>query len=203
MLALGGGGVSAQPAGCPSTLACNSSALACFTTPAGSWKYQFTCAPVALPFFTCPTGSLTASCANSAAFCSASSPACACNSSYTGAFCELPVSRCPNGLLCANGGGCEASYCACSVNWQDSNCEQPVLVAASSPSSSPSGTGAVPAWVAAPILIGLLLLFAAVAAIGFLVVRERRGRPVFMRLEPSGETRGAELQKRGVELQAI
>jgi len=203
LLLVGMVGAAAQaPAACPEALACAAAGLSCYATPPGAWKYQFTCAS-ASNFFACPAGSATAACANSPAFCSASQPACACNASFTGAFCELPQHTCNNGLQCANGGVCQSAYCSCPPSWIDTSCEQAVLVVAPpGPHSAPPGTVAVPAWVAAPILLGLLLLIGAVGAVVVLVVRERRGRPLFVKLENfsvPAPTRGAALELQSVE----
>lgn len=98
---------------------------------------------------------------------------------------------------CANNGTCTATgfQCNCPPAWAGQRCELALLetppppsavAAAAAPASSPPGTVAVPNWVAAPIVVGALLLLCLVACVAALVVRERRGAPIFAPLLERG-----------------
>lgn len=47
---------------------------------------------------------------------------------------------------------------------------------------------AVPTWVAAPIIFGLVMICMLCAAVALLIHREKKGRPVFQKLEPEAVT---------------
>lgn len=106
-------------------------------------------------------------------------------------------------MWCAHGGTCNplGNSCNCPAGWGDTDCNQ--LIASSTPppsaTSSRRGTVAVPTWVAAPIILGVVLLCCAVTGLGVLIARERKGRPVFTRLvstEPLTLTRAQSLSRR-------
>lgn len=135
----------------------------------------------------------------------------------SGAHCEYPALKCPDvPLWCYNGGTCRTiasgtTLCECTPQWAGGFC-QTVNNANSSghdftPASqraSPPGTVAVPTWVAAPIIIGLVLILCLGGAVCYMGARERRGRPVFQPLESSGSspTRRQELVRRASDTDA-
>jgi len=114
--------------------------------------------------------------------------------------CTTSPLKCWNGGTCFVAAGAGTTLCQCPSAWGGGECQR--LLASNIPpaaSVAPAGTVAVPKWVAAPIVIGLLLLLCFGGALAYLVFRERRGRPVFARLEEGqpGRTRGLELHTLG------
>ena len=97
--------------------------------------------------------------------------------------------RCANdaSLFCRNGGTCfdtpgGTTLCRCPTEWAGGRCEMPLSSTANQPpapaaaaAAAPPGTVAVPTWVAAPIIIGIVLIVLLGAAICYMASRERRG----------------------------
>ena len=195
----------AVPSACADGMTCAAAGAgySCYATPAGSWKYPFTCALSSLTFYACPANYATAQCANSASFCSPTAARCACSDSFTGAFCELPLTTCDEGLHCANNATCGATFCTCPAGWIDTNCELAMLSPAVAVASPPSGVN-IPGWSAVLIVIGVIVLVGSCAALCFLIMRERRGKPVFVRLEQEYPpmTRGQELHVVSLDMES-
>jgi hypothetical protein len=191
-------GALAQPSTlCDASLSC-AGGLSCYLTPAGA-SDPYTCVSAATPWFSCP-GLPGVVCANNVSYCPApgsGSSLCACPSSgRLGAYCEFNATTCPSGtLLCANGGACAGTYCRCpdTSKWISVRCTLPVLAAAQAPPrAAPPGTVNVPTWVAAPIVVGVVALLFCGCTVFYLVYRERKGTPVFHKLDDqsAGVTRG-------------
>jgi hypothetical protein len=116
--------------------------------------------------------------------------------------------RCANdaSLFCRNGGACLAHVsgnmrCDCPAEWTGGNCELPLSSTVSgnnagTAAAPPPNTVAVPTWVAAPIIIGIVLIILLAGVICFMASRERKGAPVFQKLEDGGPTRRQELSRR-------
>ena len=123
----------------------------------------------------------------------------------SGAHCEYPAVKCGSTpLFCYNGGTCTTTasgttLCACPPSWGGGSCQKLLFSAQAPPApvAAPTpGKVTVPTWVAAPIIIGVVLLLLLGGCVIYMIVRERRGAPVFQKLEPHdgpSPTRGAEL----------
>ena len=191
-------GAQAQPTTlCDASVSC-AGRLSCYLTPTGAGD-PYTCVPAATPWFSCP-GAAGVVCANSASYCPApgsGSSLCTCPTSagHLGAYCEFNATTCPSGALsCANGGSCAGTYCRCDTSkWINVRCTLPVLASAQAqPTAAPPGTVNVPTWVAAPIVVGVVALLFCGCTVLYLVYRERKGTPVFHKLDDqaAGVTRG-------------
>ncbi len=110
----------------------------------------------------------------------------------SGAHCEYPAVKCPGvPLWCYNGGNCTATRsgtytCVCPADWAGGSCQK-LMSSALVPPPKP-GTVAVPTWVAAPIIVGIVLLLLLLFCVCFMAYRERKGRPVFQKLENEAVT---------------
>jgi hypothetical protein len=122
----------------------------------------------------------------------------------------VPAVRCANdaSLFCRNGGTCRdtptgTTLCNCPPEWAGGRCELPrsstasdnAVTTATPPAVPPANTVAVPTWVAAPIIVGIVLIILLAGFICFMASRERKGTPMFQKLEGGGPTRRQELSR--------
>ncbi len=122
----------------------------------------------------------------------------------------MPAVQCASdlSLFCRNGGTCYNTpsgntLCRCPAEWAGGRCESPLSATASTdgappvaPAAAPPNTVAVPTWVAAPIIIGIVLIILLACFICYMASRERKGAPVFQKLDDGGPTRRQELSRR-------
>ncbi len=108
-----------------------------------------------------------------------------------GPQCNMFAQLCPqtDDVFCLNGGECQQTVnglriCICPAEWAGQYCQQ--LIGSTSTKSTPNNNS-VPAWVAAPIIIGFVVLISLISLLVFLIRRERRGQPVFSKLVASDE----------------
>jgi len=123
-----------------------------------------------------------------------------------GSHCETSSILCPGGVLsCLNGGTCFKSaggtdLCSCPAAYAGSKCQLLIGVTVNSTVYTP-GPKQIPTWIAAPIIIGCVLLFAAIGGIVYMVRRERAGKPLFARLLPDSRVMpGQELAAKEVSV---
>ena len=95
-------------------------------------------------------------------------------------------------LYCYNGGTCYVTssgtnLCRCPAGWTGGFCQKllspPAPPAPPPMAMVPPGSVAVPTWVAAPIIIGIVLMLSCGGCVVYMARRERRGEPVFQKLE--------------------
>jgi hypothetical protein len=120
----------------------------------------------------------------------------------------VPAVKCAGvPLWCYNGGVCTptgtgTTLCQCGPAWGGGRCQNLLGQSLSSTAvfAPAPGTVAVPTWVAAPIIIGVVLLLGFAGCVCFMARRERSGNPVFKELPdsdaPKSPTRGTELARR-------
>ena len=114
----------------------------------------------------------------------------------SGAHCEYPAVRCgTSSLYCYNGGTCYVTssgtnLCRCPAGWTGGFCQKLLSLPPSSPpppmAMVPPGSVAVPTWVAAPIIVGIVLLLCCGGCVLYMARRERRGEPVFQKIDSDG-----------------
>ncbi len=113
-------------------------------------------------------------------------------------------------LWCYNGGVCVVqnsgnTLCQCPKNFAGGSCQKinrdntsAIGLPPVQPAAAPPGTVAVPTWVAAPVIIGLVLILILSCMLFYMYKRERRGTPVFQQMDHGAGslTRRQELTKR-------
>lgn len=128
----------------------------------------------------------------------------------SGAHCEYPAVKCAGvPLWCYNGGVCVVqnsgnTLCQCPKSWAGGSCQKINRDNSSAiglppvPVPAPPGTVAVPTWVAAPVVIGLVLILILSCMLFYMYKRERRGAPVFQQMDAGAgsPTRRQGLSKR-------
>lgn len=112
---------------------------------------------------------------------------CLCPNGYAGSFCEKRVTRCAGGNYCENGAVCSGSRCVCPAGFDGGHCQ--LLVGHSPPPAPPAskGRGALADGdkrLAAIIAVPLVFVVVGLSVfITYLVRRERKGDPLFSKLE--------------------
>lgn len=101
---------------------------------------------------------------------------CLCPPNLRGRQCQLGVQECKDGMFCMNNGVCDAAGtgCECPGTFFGIHCQNNERdpFAAKIPRK-------IPGWAVGLVVLACLIAVLGIAIIAFLVVRERRGRPVF------------------------
>eukprot|EP00878_Enallax_costatus_P009856 GHUV01010290.1.p1 GENE.GHUV01010290.1~~GHUV01010290.1.p1 ORF type:complete len:253 (+),score=22.58 GHUV01010290.1:538-1296(+) len=107
---------------------------------------------------------------------------CKCPPNVRGRHCQFGVKECKDGMYCMNDGSCSAdgNSCVCATGFFGLHCQNNERDPNADRIARP---GQLNAGAIAGIVIGSVCFAVLLAGIGFLIHRERRGRPVFKQWE--------------------
>lgn len=112
---------------------------------------------------------------------------CKCPDGFGGALCEKTVTRCIGGHYCENGGTCSSTACDCPTGFEGSRCHVLTQSTATTAVDSGKGKGALADGdkrLAAIVAVPLVFVVVGLGSFTiYLVRRERRGDPMFSKLD--------------------